>query len=186
MAEVKSAKVGGLEGPLLVQLRVFNDARGFFVERFHRREFEVAGLPTNFVQDNHSRTRPGVVRGMHFQHSPAQGKLVGVAHGRVWDVIVDVRAKSPTFGQHYGCELSDENGRMIWVPAGFAHGFCVLGEEPADVIYKVTEFYDAKKEGGIHCLDRDLAISWPLEKPDLSERDQSLGSFRDYRQSPVF
>lgn len=182
---IQTAKIG-LEGALLVQLKVFSDARGFFIERFNRRDFEAAGLSANFVQDNHSRSIPGVVRGLHYQHSPAQGKLVGVAHGRIWDVIVDLRASSPTFGKHYGCELSAENGRALWVPGGFAHGFCVLGEEPADVFYKVTEFYDAKKEGGIHCLDGELGISWPLADVNLSDRDRALGSFRQYRENPLF
>lgn len=182
---IQCAKIG-LEDALLVQLKVFNDARGFFVERFNRRAFEEAGLPTNFVQDNHSRSIPGVVRGLHYQHSPPQGKLVGVAHGKIWDVIVDLRVKSPTFGKHYGVELSGENGRLLWIPGGFAHGFCVLGDEPADVFYKVTELYDGKKEGGINCFDGELGIHWPIANPNLSDRDRVLGSFRDYRERPVF
>lgn len=175
-----------IEGLLLVQLRVFNDARGFFVERFNGRDFEAAGLPGNFVQDNHSRSVPGVVRGLHYQHSPAQGKLVGVVRGKIWDVVVDIRAKSPTYGAYYGCELSSENGRLLWVPGGFAHGFCVIGEEPADVFYKVTEYYDAKKEGGIHCLDPEIRIPWPTKSPEISDRDRNMGSFTDYRKNPVF
>ena len=183
--KIEIAKVG-LEGLLLVQTKVFQDARGFFMERYHEQDFKAAGLAANFVQDNHSRSNPGVVRGVHFQHSPAQGKLVGVVRGRVWDVAIDIRADSPSFGKFYSCELSAENGRFLWIPGGFAHGFCVLGDEPADVFYKVTEFYNPKLEGGINCLDPELRIPWPVEKPSVSDRDQTLGSFADYRRNPVF
>jgi dTDP-4-dehydrorhamnose 3,5-epimerase len=159
-----------IEGLVLVELGTRGDDRGFFVERFKRSEFEAAGLPTDFAQDNHSRSAPGVLRGLHYQYSPAQGKLVGVTRGRIWDVAVDIRHHSATLGQSYGCELSDRNGLMLWIPVGFAHGFCVTGDEPADVLYKTT--------------DSDVAIDWPVRDPQLSPRDLKLQSFRDYRRDP--
>ena len=183
--KIEVVKVG-MEGLLLIETKVFQDARGFFMERYHRRDFSAAGLSMDFVQDNHSRSTPGVVRGIQYQHRPSQGKLVGVTHGRIWDLALDLRAESPSFGKYYGCELSAENGRLLWIPGGFAHGFCVIGEEPADVVYKVTEFYDPKREGGIHCFDPELRIPWPAEKPEISDRDQELGTFADYRRNPIF
>ncbi|HKY04327.1 MAG TPA: dTDP-4-dehydrorhamnose 3,5-epimerase, partial [Blastocatellia bacterium] len=132
------------EGLMLVELVMMRDERGFFLERFQTDRFRENGLPADFVQDNHSRSVPGVLRGLHYQYDPPQGKLVGVARGAVWDVAVDVRANSPTYGRSFGIELSDANGRMLWVPPGFAHGFCVLGDEPADVLYKVDAHYNPK------------------------------------------
>ena len=126
-----------LPGLVLVELKIFGDVRGFFVERFQLQRFAEQGLPTQFIQDNHSRSGPKVLRGLHYQSQPAQGKLVGVIRGCIWDVVVDIRPESPTFGKHFGLEMSDMNGRMLWIPPGFAHGFCVLGDEPADVLYKV-------------------------------------------------
>lgn len=172
-----------LEGLKLVELDVYGDARGFFVERFQLQRFQEAGLPTEFVQDNHSRSAPGVLRGLHYQFVPPQGKLVGVTRGRVWDVAVDIRPDSPTFGQYHGVELSDANGRLFWIPAGFAHGFCVLGDEPVDMLYKVTGLYNAKGEGGIRFDDPELAIAWPVQQaPVVSSRDTALPSFADYRK----
>mgnify|MGYP001302107858 CR=1 FL=1 len=113
-----------IEGLLVVELDLYGDSRGFFVERFNKSRFEEHGLPTSFPQDNHSRSAPGVLRGLHYQFSPQQGKLVGVTRGRVWDVAVDVRQGSKTFGQHFGVELTGENGKLFWMPPGFAHGFC--------------------------------------------------------------
>ena len=161
-----------IEDVLLIELVVHEDSRGFFVERFQADRFRDLGLPTAFVQDNQSRNKPGVLRGLHYQHTPAQGKLVGVTHGRIWDVAVDVRPDSPTFGQMVGAELSDRNGCLLWIPAGFAHGFCVLGDEMADVLYKVDAPYGPGGEGGIAWNDPDLGISWPDEEPILSGRDQ--------------
>lgn len=175
-----------LEGVVVVELKKFGDARGFFVERFNERAFAEAGLPTHFVQDNHSRSAPNVLRGIHYQANPAQGKLVGVVRGRIWDVAVDLRAGSPTYGRHVSTELSDDNARLLWVPAGFGHGFCVLGEKPADVMYKVTAPYHAKGEGGICWDDDELAIDWPLARPVISERDAALPTFADYRAAPAF
>ena len=168
-------------GLLLVELDVYTDERGFFIERFHLERFEQHGLPTRFVQDNHSRSQPGVLRGLHFQLDPPMGKLVGVLRGRVWDVAVDVRPESPTFGRHYGVELSDENGRLLWIPPGFAHGMCVIGDEPADLFYKTDAFYNADGEGGIHWADPELAVRWPVKDPRVSARDRRLPSFAEYR-----
>jgi dTDP-4-dehydrorhamnose 3,5-epimerase len=170
---------------LVIELRVHGDKRGFFVERFNERSFREAGLPTNFVQDNHSRSAPGVLRGLHYQHDPSQGKLVGVLRGKIWDVAVDIRPDSPTYGRNFGLELSDENGKLLWVPPGFAHGFCVTGDEPADVLYKVDHFYSPSSEGGIHWADPDLRIQWPIVNPTISPRDTNLGSFAEYSKNPI-
>ncbi len=154
-----------LKGLVLLELSVKRDERGYFSERFKRSTFARHGLPEEFVQDNHSRSEPRVLRGLHYQHRPLQGKLVGVIRGRIWDVAVDVRPRSATFGESYSTELSDENGRMLWMPAGFAHGFCVLGDEPADVLYKTTSEYAPGGEGGILWSDPDLAIDLPIGDP---------------------
>ncbi|MFZ4124699.1 MAG: dTDP-4-dehydrorhamnose 3,5-epimerase [Rickettsiales bacterium] len=161
----------------LVQLKLHHDARGFFCERYTPAISEALGI--TFIQDNHSRSFAGVLRGIHFQHSPWQGKLVSVTHGRVLDVAVDLRKDSPTYKQHVAHELSDENGLMLWIPAGFGHGFCVLGDEPADVLYKVTTGYNPKGEGGIRYDDPELNIRWPNENPVLSDRDKALPLLRD-------
>lgn len=176
-----------IPGLLLVELDVKGDSRGFFVERFQTERFRAAGLPTDFFQDNHSRSAPGVLRGLHYQHAPTQGKLVGVARGRVMDVAVDLRPTSPTFGRHQAVELSDLNGRLLWIPAGFAHGFAVLGTEPADMIYKVDGPYNAAGEGGVRWDDPELGIPWSSyigsTQPTLSARDQTLPSFAEYKKS---
>jgi dTDP-4-dehydrorhamnose 3,5-epimerase len=169
-----------LEGLRLVELAVHGDERGFFAERFHLAQFYESGLPTRFVQDNHSRSAAGVLRGLHYQHTPAQGKLVGVTRGRVWDVVVDIRPHSPTYGRSFGLELSDTNGRLLWVPAGFAHGFCVLGSDSVDLVYKVDAYYNRSGEGGIYWADPDLSVAWPVCRPMVSERDRQLPSFADY------
>ena len=175
----------GLAGVLLVELVVHQDDRGFFVERFQIERFREQGLPTQFAQDNHSRSKPGVLRGLHYQHTPPQGKLVGVLRGRIFDFAVDIRPDSPTFGQHVGIELSDLNGKLLWIPAGFAHGFCVLGEEPADVLYRADALYGPRGEGGIAWNDPDLAVPWPISDPIVSDRDRSMQSFAEYRVSPA-
>jgi dTDP-4-dehydrorhamnose 3,5-epimerase len=176
---------GEISGLKIVQLKLHGDARGFFAERYSEAKFAEAGLPTDWSQDNHSRSAPGVLRGLHWQSNPAQGKLVGVTRGAVWDVAVDIRPNSPTYGQWQGVELTGENGFLFWIPAGFAHGFCVLGEEPVDMLYKVTGLYNAAGEGGIRYDDPELAIDWPLKKPQISDRDQALMSFADYKENPV-
>lgn len=172
-----------LQGLKLIELQLHRDSRGFFVERFQEERFHAAGLPYRFMQDNHSRSAPRVLRGLHFQSRPAQGKLVGVVHGRIWDVVVDIRPDSKTFGKHYGIELSDQNGLLLWIPPGFAHGFCVVGDEPADLLYKVDAVYDPRGEGGIRWDDPDLGIAWPVQRPTVSDRDQKLISFRDFASS---
>jgi dTDP-4-dehydrorhamnose 3,5-epimerase len=172
-----------LDGLQLVELDIHGDARGFFVERFHLEQFKPF-ISAQFVQDNHSRSAPGVLRGLHFQHTPAQGKLVGVVRGAIWDVAVDIRPDSLTFGRSFGLELTDLNGRLLWVPSGFAHGFCVLGEEPADVLYKVDALYEPSGESGILWNDPELAVSWPLAEPTVSARDMVLPTFADYRADP--
>lgn len=157
-------------------LDIFRDNRGFFCERFHQEKFAAIGMHEQFVQDNHSRSMPGVIRGLHFQHSPMQGKLVGVTHGRVLDVAVDIRPYSPYFGQHVSVELSSENGELLWIPPGFAHGFCVLGDGVADVFYKCTALYSAQGEAGIRFDDPALNIDWPIPDKNrvISGRDREL------------
>ena len=171
---------GQLPGIKIIQLNLLGDSRGFFVERFHAQRFMEAGLPTQFAQDNHSRSAPGILRGLHYQNNPPQGKLVGVVRGRVWDVAVDIRKDSPTFGQYEAIELSGDNGLMLWIPTGFAHGFCVLGDEPADMVYKVDNIYNRDGEGGIRYDDPDLNIPWPINSPLLSERDKGLASWKEF------
>jgi dTDP-4-dehydrorhamnose 3,5-epimerase len=172
-----------LSGLLLIQLDVHVDARGFFVERYNRSRFAEMGLPS-FFQDNHSRSVPRTIRGLHYQVRPAQGKLVGAIRGRIWDVVVDIRPQSPTYGQTLGLELNDSNGHLLWVPPGFAHGFCVIGSEPADVLYKVDSAYEPSSEGGILWSDPDLAIPWPVSDAIVSNKDRLLPTFEHYRAAP--
>lgn len=174
-----------LDGLLLVELEVHGDSRGFFTERFRQDRFNDLGILSNFVQDNHSRSAPGVLRGLHFQYDPPQGKLVGVTRGIIWDVAVDIRPGSPTCGRSLGVELSDINGRLLWIPPGFAHGFCVLGDESADVVYKVDAYYNPDGEAGLFWADPALAISWPVAEPQVSARDRELQSFGSYLAAPV-
>lgn len=167
-----------------MELNVLGDERGFFIERFHEEKFAKLGLPTHFLQDNHSRSGPNILRGLHYQFDQPQGKLVGVIRGKIWDVAVDVRPNSPTFGQSFGIELSDSNGTLLWVPPGFAHGFCTLDEPLTDVYYKVTSLYNAQGEGGIAWNDPELYVKWPTTTPQLSERDKNQQSFAQYKQNP--
>lgn len=164
----------------IIELDIYHDSRGFFVERFNKAKFAEIEIPTEYVQDNFSLSFPGVIRGLHYQNNPSQAKLVGCTHGRIWDVAVDLRKNSPTFGQHFGIELSGENGKLLYIPAGFAHGFCVLGDEPADVTYKVDAKYSKEGEGGIVYNDPDLNIKWPVTNPIVSDRDKMLPSFKEY------
>lgn len=162
-----------IPGPLIIEPKVFGDDRGFFLESWNQAVFADAGLDLAFVQDNHSRSSRGVLRGLHYQDPNPQGKLVRVANGRVFDVAVDIRRSSKTFGRWIGVELSAANQRMLWVPPGFAHGFLTL-EDQTDFLYKCTDFYQPASE---HCLrwdDPALAIDWPLEglTPELSAKDQ--------------
>lgn len=175
-----------LPGLKLIELKIYQDARGFFLERFNEAHFRELGLPKNFVQDNHSRSLPGVIRGLHYQYDPHQGKLVGVICGKILDITVDLRTPSPTFGRFETVELNDQDGRLLWVPPGFAHGFCVLGDQAADVIYKVDTFYSPAKESGIHWADPELKFPWPVSNPIVSPRDNQLPRFSDYRQNPIY
>lgn len=151
----------------------FGDNRGFFCERYHIDKFAALGMHLTFVQTNHSRSVPGVIRGLHFQHAPMQGKLVGVTHGAILDVAVDVRPTSPNFGKYITAELSDENAELLWIPAGFAHGFCVIGDHAADVVYNITATYNAEGESGIKLDDPTIAVDWPIDMKYaiLSARD---------------
>jgi dTDP-4-dehydrorhamnose 3,5-epimerase len=159
-----------LPGVLIVEPKVHGDARGFFFEAYQQRRYADAGIPGPFVQDNISRSARGILRGLHYQHPRAQGKLISVLGGRIWDVAVDVRRGSATFGKWVGVELSDENRRQLWVPGGFAHGFCVLSDS-ADVAYKCTDLYAPEHEHTILWNDPQLAIRWPVEQPKLSAKD---------------
>ncbi|HYE95251.1 MAG TPA: dTDP-4-dehydrorhamnose 3,5-epimerase [Rubricoccaceae bacterium] len=167
-----------LPGVLLLEPRVFGDARGYFLETYHAARYREAGVEATFVQDNHSHSRWGTLRGLHFQRRRPQGKLVQVVRGAVFDVVVDVRPGSAHFGQWIGVELSGENHRQLWVPPGFAHGFCVLTDE-ADFLYKCTAYYDPTDEGGVRWDDPDLAVAWPIEAPMLSDKDRALPLLRD-------
>lgn len=159
---------------LIIEPKVFGDARGFFFESFNQRAFNQAtGLDLHFVQDNHSRSARGVLRGLHYQLRQAQGKLVRVVRGSVFDVAVDVRKSSPTFGRWVGAELSEDNHRQLWVPPGFAHGFLVTSES-ADFLYKTTDYYAPEHERCIAWNDPAIGIDWPLDAPpQLSAKDQT-------------
>ncbi len=162
-----------LKDVLILEPKVFGDARGFFMESWNRRTFAQLGMDVDFVQDNHSRSQRGVLRGLHYQTQQTQGKLVRVVAGAVFDVAVDLRQSSPTFRQWTGVELSAENQRMFWVPPGFAHGFLVLTES-ADFLYKATDFYAPEYERTLLWNDPDLAIDWPLDDigaPTLAVKD---------------
>ena len=162
-------RIGGL---VLVEPRVIADDRGFFFETFRADEYAELGIDVPFVQDNHSRSVRGTVRALHFQLEPGQAKLVRAARGSIWDVAVDLRRDSPTYGRYEAFELSDENARQIFVPVGFAHGFCVTSET-ADVAYKVSSYYDGATERGVAFDDPAIGIPWPVEEPLVSDRDRS-------------
>jgi len=164
---------------VLIEARAFEDERGYFMECFKESAFSSIGIDSRFVQDNISHSKRGVLRGLHYQKAPkAQAKLVCVIRGEVFDVAVDIRKGSPTYGCWVGEVLSSENHRMLYVPIGFAHGFCVLSEE-ADVLYKVTEEYSPEEERGIIWNDPDVGIEWPVKEPILSKRDAELPRLRD-------
>jgi dTDP-4-dehydrorhamnose 3,5-epimerase len=159
-----------LPGVLLVEPQVFRDERGFFLETFSARRLSGTTVPQHFAQDNHSRSAQSVVRGLHYQLNHPQGKLVHVTRGEIFDVAVDIRRGSPTFAKWFGVELSDENLASLWIPEGFAHGFCVLSEV-ADVIYKCTVPYEAADDRGIVWNDPLIGIEWPIHEPLLSAKD---------------
>ncbi len=165
-----------IDGVLVLEPKVFGDARGFFFESFNARDFSQAtGLDVQFVQDNHSKSAKGVLRGMHYQTQHAQGKLVRVTQGAVFDVAVDIRKGSPTFGKWFGCELSAENKKQMWIPAGLAHGFLVTSES-AEFLYKTTDYYHPEFERSLLWNDADVCIDWPLHlldaPPLLAAKDQ--------------
>ena len=174
-----------LEGLLLIEPRVFGDARGFFLETWNERRYSEAGITGPFVQDNLSFSRRGAVRGLHFQNPSAQGKLVYVLQGEVFDVAVDLRRSSPTFGRWYGVTLSADNKRQLYIPPGFAHGFAVVSET-ALFAYKCTAFYAPEHETTLLWNDPDLAIPWPVEEPVLSEKDRQGLRLRDLPEDKLF
>jgi dTDP-4-dehydrorhamnose 3,5-epimerase len=169
-----------IDGPLFIQPKVIGDERGFFCETYRRNEFIALGIEEEMVQDNHSRSGHGIVRGMHFQIGRGAAKLVRCARGTIFDVVVDLRRGSPTFGRWEGFELSDENMRSVYVPAGFAHGFCVTSEI-ADVMYKQDRYFAAATERGIKYDDPGIGIEWPLPVSELkpSERDATAPTLSD-------
>ena len=169
-----------IKGLYLLEPRVFEDPRGWFYECFRSDVLAAEGLVTHFPQDNHSRSVQGTVRGLHFQSSPGQVKLVRCTLGAVWDVAVDIRPDSPTFGKWYGVELSAENRRQFYIPLGFAHGFSVLSPV-AEFQYKCSAYYDPKTECGLRWNDPDLAVDWKVETPILSDRDQKTPLFKEWR-----
>jgi dTDP-4-dehydrorhamnose 3,5-epimerase len=174
--KVQSTQIPGV---LIVEPAIFGDDRGFFLESYNEREMRNIGIDAHFVQDNHSRSQCNVLRGLHYQINQPQGKLVRVVSGKVFDVAVDIRRDSPTFGKWAGVELSAENKRMLWMPPGLAHGFVVLSES-ADFLYKATEYYAPKFERTILWNDPDLAIEWPLTgQPILSAKDAAAKTFRE-------
>ncbi len=160
-----------LAGLLIIEPKVFGDSRGFFFETYQKQRYQQAGIECEFVQDNISRSQYGVLRGLHYQLQYSQAKLVSVLRGKVFDVAVDIRRNSPTFGQWFGIELSEENHKQLFVPQGFAHGFSVLSET-VDFCYKCSELYHPEDEKGIAWNDPALSINWQLSEPQLSAKDQ--------------
>ena len=178
--ETKQTPLAGL---WVVRTRVFQDERGWFTESYNRAAFEAAGIKETFIQDNHSASARGTLRGLHFQTHPGQAKLIRCTRGRIWDVAVDIRPSSPTFGRHYGQELDEAGKEQMFIPVGFAHGFLVLSES-AEVQYKCSNLYNAATESGIAWNDPELAVAWPLDglDPILSERDKKNQSFSDFKR----
>jgi dTDP-4-dehydrorhamnose 3,5-epimerase len=175
-----------LDGVMLIDPEYYPDGRGFFLETWNQRDFAAAGLPGQFVQDSHSRSARGVLRGLHFQNlTEPMGKLVRCTVGHIFDVAVDLRVGSPTFGNWFGAPLSAENKRQIYIPVGFGHGFQALSDV-VEVQYKQTGFYSPSAEGAVLWNDPDIGIDWPLENPTLSERDRRAVSLREYAGKPAF
>jgi len=169
-----------LDGVLVIKPEIFEDERGFFLESFNEDKYAKEGIEYNFVQDNHSRSSKGVLRGLHFQKTKPQGKLIRVVRGMVYDVAVDIRIDSPTYGQWESVILSEENKTQFWIPPGFAHGFLVLSDI-ADFEYKCTDYYEPSDERSLLWNDPDLNISWPIEDPKLSQKDKSALLFADLK-----
>ena len=170
-----------LEGLKLVRPKVLRDARGFFIESYSEPRYREAGIDCSFVQDNHARSGKGTLRGLHFQSHPGQAKLVRVASGRIFDVAVDIRPESPTFGRWSGVYLDSEDHAQLFVPVGFAHGYCVVSDV-ADVLYKTSAVYDARTETGFAWNDPEVGVAWPIDEPLLSERDVRAQSFAALRE----
>lgn len=177
----------GLNGLIVIEPLVHEDDRGFFMESYNKRDFSHIGLNVEFVQENHSKSSRGVLRGLHYQYKHPQGKLVRVTNGRVWDVAVDLRTESPTFGQWFGTILSGKNKKLFYIPEGFAHGFIAL-EDNSELIYKCTDYYYPQFESGIKYNDENIGIQWPFEQYGirneeivLSQKDKMLPSFLDYK-----
>lgn len=168
-----------LNGVVVLVPEVFEDERGFFMETFRADQFKTLGLPHEFVQDNHSRSRKGVLRGLHFQWDPPMGKLMRVTYGRAFLVAVDIRKGSSTLGQWFGLEVSAENKKQVWAPAGLARGFCVLSDA-CEIQYKCTGIYNGKAEAAIRWNDPEIGIAWPISDPLLSAKDQAAPTFREW------
>lgn len=173
-----------LAGCVIIEPKVFGDSRGFFLEAWHQKKYHDIGITGAFVQDNRSRSARNVLRGLHFQKNNPQGKLVSVISGEVFDVAVDLRPGSSSFGKHVGVILSGDKNNQIYIPPGFAHGFCVLSEY-ADFHYKCTDFYDPTDEGGIIWNDKELNIQWPIDMPIMSSKDNALISFSEFKEASL-
>ncbi len=171
-----------LQGAKLICPQIFRDGRGFFLESHEEASYRNVGIETPFIQDNHSCSKEGVIRGMHFQSEPGQAKLVRVAAGKIYDVIVDIRPDSPTFGKWEGIYLDGEEHAQLFIPVGFAHGFCVMSPE-AHVLYKTSAPYNRETERGFRFDDPEIGIEWPIEKPTVSERDRGSPYFYELRWS---
>jgi len=167
-----------LPGVLICELDMYADDRGFFVEMFHQHRYEEGGITESFVQDNFSHSRQAVLRGLHYQLDHPQAKLISASHGAIFDVAVDIRIGSPTFGRWAGTILSRENRRQLYIPGGFAHGFCVLSEM-ADVVYKCSDFYVAEDDRGVVWNDPVISIDWPVKEPIISKKDAALPLLND-------
>jgi dTDP-4-dehydrorhamnose 3,5-epimerase len=174
-----------LPGVLLIEPKVFGDGRGFFMETYRADTFRDFGIADTFVQDNHSRSARGVLRGLHYQEPNAQGKLVRCTRGAIFDVAVDIRRGSPSFGRWFGLELSDANKRMLWIPPGFAHGFCAL-EDGSDLVYKCTSLYDAASDRAILWNDPAIGIEWPIAEPLLSAKDANAPRLAEAAPLPAY
>lgn len=178
------ATQGPLAGLIIIEPPIFGDERGYFYESFQQKRYTELGIPP-FVQDNISRSKKNTLRGLHYQLPHAQGKLVFVTHGKVWDIVVDIRQSSPTFGKYFSITLSDENHTQMYIPPGFAHGFCVLSDE-ADFSYKCTDFYHPASEHGIRWNDNGLQIPWPVTTPVLAPKDAAYCRLNEIPHEQLF
>lgn len=174
-----------IQGPLLITPKIFRDERGFFTERYRSAEFQELGISES-VQENYSQSQARVLRGLHYQFNKPQSKMVTATRGKILDIAVDLRRSSKTLGQHIAVELDGSLPQWFFIPAGFAHGFCVISDEGADVLYKIDQIYNASGEASLRWDDSDLKIRWPIQKPLLSTKDQIAPSFSDYLRNPHF